>query len=549
MKRVLSLLSVLVLTACGGVNPPGPIDPPPPPPLLAQDVVVHCAGLPAEGARVYLDVSSGNQSGDANADGWIRFTTAPGVQTGEIHVDAFGACQREDLDVSINGQSHIAGGDPGPFVVVLKLTPPPPPEFPRRQGIVRLNNRVTVDDTGEFNPLGATFFPLAWAYEHDRPSFDRNLEALARAGVDYVRALAVIGGCNCLPNDAWADRPVDPNRSNWSSMIAESTDRAYDRYGIRVQWTIFGGVEFTPTPEDRRRVIDRLAEIVPGRSHKIFSFEIANEGGNGKFPGESGEQEMRALARRLRDGRVTNLIALTNADHTSACRLYGGSVANVMTVHYEREPGSDGWRSVRQPWGGNELGDACGGNVPRGLLNNEPTGPNLYQSPVSVNDPTRLAMSYVTTFVAGNGGYVLHAGPGVFLGGAWGDRPELRRKHNFDEIDGWAAIAAALRAAKAYTPVVGNCSRHNGHWDSSPIDYRPALEAGVLNRAYTSTCGGLIFSAVNGLSGSFDVKSRVTATLELVNPDTGAIMITVEVTSGAVFTLRPVNGGLIIRSR
>jgi hypothetical protein len=542
--RLISLAASAILAAAVNCSPspPGP----PAPVRLSQDVVVECAGQRAEGARVYLDsTASGDQAATTNADGWVRFTTTPDTRDVTLHVDATADCLRDDRVVDTQGVEHIAGGTPGPFLVPLAPRPPP---FPKRLGVVRFDNRVAVDDTGQFNPLGATLFPLAYMVEHDRATFDRDVAALARAGVDYVRALAVVGGCNCPPNDAWIDRPVNPNAPGWAAAIAAATDRAYDVFGVRVQWTIFGGVEWTPTAASRERVVDQMADIVKARPHKVFAVEIANEGSHGKFPGESGEQEMRALARRLRDRGVVNRLAITNADSTSACRLYGGSAADFVTIHYEREPGPDGWRSVRQPWGGNEIADECGWQgVPRALANNEPTGPNLSQSDVSLNDATRIALSYATTFVAGNGAYVLHAGPGVFWGGQWGDRPELGRKHHFDEIEGWAGIAAALVAAKSYVPVVGNCARHNGHWDSSPFDFRPVLDQ-TLNRAYSTTCGDQVFTVLLGLTADATVPARVTGTFDVLDAQ-GVVRQTFQAVAGQSVTIRRVAAGQMLRSR
>ncbi|HUP38600.1 MAG TPA: hypothetical protein VM115_00660, partial [Vicinamibacterales bacterium] len=108
------------------------------------------------------------------------------------------------------------------------------------QGPVRAEGRAVADTAGPFNALGATMFWAAWAYKFDRSRLERNLEVLSAAGVDYVRVLGSVGGTS------WEDRTTDPRWPDYDAIIAGMTDLAYDRYGLRTQWTIFGGAPFTP---------------------------------------------------------------------------------------------------------------------------------------------------------------------------------------------------------------------------------------------------------------------------------------------------------------
>ena len=77
------------------------------------------------------------------------------------------------------------------------------------------------------------------------------------------------------------------------------------------------------------------------------------------------------------------------------------------------------------------------------------------------DSPSRIAAGYVMTFLAGNAGYVLHAGPGIRGGGAADVSSELRRHAHFDELPSFKPIAAALGAAKQYLPPgLANWTRH-----------------------------------------------------------------------------------------
>src|SRR6186713_1596079 len=168
---------------------------------------------------------------------------------------------------------------------------------PTRQphGPVRADGRAVTDAAGPFNALGATLFWGAWGYKFDRPRLERNLQTLSAAGIDYVRVLGSVGGAS------WEDRETDPRWPDYDDIIAGMTDLAYDRYGMRVQWTLFGGAPFTASASSRTALVDRFAALARGREHKIFAFEIANEAWQNGFRGARGLSELRNLATRLND--------------------------------------------------------------------------------------------------------------------------------------------------------------------------------------------------------------------------------------------------------
>ena len=167
---------------------------------------------------------------------------------------------------------------------------------------------------------------------------------MSAAGIDYVRVLGSVGGAS------WEDRQTDPRWTDYDAIIAGMTDLAYDRYGLRVQWTLFGGAPFTPSGPAREALVDRFASMAQGREHKIFAFEIANEAWQNGFAGPEGLAELRRLGQRLND-KTTVLVALSSPANGAACATYAGSGADAMTLHYERGFGDEGpLQPLRRPW-------------------------------------------------------------------------------------------------------------------------------------------------------------------------------------------------------
>lgn len=202
----------------------------------------------------------------------------------------------------------------------------PPP------GPVRAEGHAVADAGGPFNTLGATLFWGGWGYKFDRARLERNLATLSGAGVDYVRVLGSVGGAG------WEDREIDPRWSDYDAVIGGMTDLAYDRYGIRVQWTLFGGSPATPAGSSRDALVDRFAKLARGREHKIFAFEIANEARSNGFPGPDWLAELRSLGKRLND-QTSVLVTLRAPGAGAACDTYADAGADAATIHYERSFG------------------------------------------------------------------------------------------------------------------------------------------------------------------------------------------------------------------
>jgi hypothetical protein len=190
---------------------------------------------------------------------------------------------------------------------VAVSAPPPLPPVPRRSGLVRLSGNSLEDDQGKFNALGTTVMWAGWAYDNDRLKLERTLDFLSQNGFDFIRVLGVVGDPGGL--DFWDGREIRWTDPGYRQMIAGLTDLAFDRYGLRVEWTLIGdGQVAIPSASDRTTLCDWFLHMSRGREEKIILFEIANEAWQNGFPGDSGNDELRALSRYMKD-RTDILVA------------------------------------------------------------------------------------------------------------------------------------------------------------------------------------------------------------------------------------------------
>lgn len=415
-------------------------------------------------------------------------------------------------------------------------------ETSARTGVVRVDGRAFRDDAGVFNSFGASLFWLAWGVKFDRARVEANLKTLADAGVDYVRAFGVVG-----PGGGWADREVDPRWPDHAKVIADATDLAYDRFGLRVQWTIFGGIDRVGTPEARAGVVDRFVEIARGREHKVMLFEIANEGWQNGFGGEAGRAEIRALGRRLSDATSVP-VALTAPEGGLAglCPLYGGAGVDVITWHHDRSrAGAAGpWRPVIEPLRARRAldaklrspGNVCGA-LPTAIVNNEPIGPG--SSLEEERDPLRIAMVYVLTFAARHAAFVLHTGPGI-RGGGQVDR-ERGRQANVGDLPEFAAIAHALAGARRVMPAgLANWTPIDPADRGAPLQgLAEAIARGDLVEAALARQGDEIFGALVGVRRPITVRAAAPLTMDLLDPGSGDVVQHLELVAGRDSSIGP----------
>ena len=395
------------------------------------------------------------------------------------------------------------------------------------KGPVRAQQAAFADARGPWLSLGATLFWAPWGYRHDRARLERELALLARGGVDYVRVLGQVGAPDD-PADSWADRPIDPRWTttgacpeaggapcaSYDEVIAGLTDLAFDRYGLRVEWTIFGSTAFTPTPAARRALVDRMLKMAKGREHKIFHFEIANEFYHNGFEGPEGLTELRELGRYVQD-RSSILVALSasrSADCDVMQRLHAGGVGDLVTVHFDRssKAAAGQWEPVRRPW----ALQSCTG-LPTLRSSNEPIGP--FSSVNDERDPLRLAMGAAVTYVSGVGAYVLHTGAGI-RGGGRADRSR-GRPANVSDVPNIAAILRALRAVRDRLPLdVPNWTR----FDAATANPIVSVDnPSTLVAAYGAHHAGRFVITPIGIRGTLTLRAHDRIALEVFDPRTG----------------------------
>jgi hypothetical protein len=399
------------------------------------------------------------------------------------------------------------------------------------RGVVRTQGRAFVDDRGPFAALGASLFWAAWGYRHDRARLEKNLAFLADHGFDYIRALGEVGG------EHWHDRQIDPRWPDYDAVIAGLTDLAYDKYGLRVEWAIFGGVNFSVTPAAREALIDRFARIAAGREHKILLIEIGNESWQTGFPHPDGTAELRGLAARLKSklaeaGAKPILRAITSPAGPEAYRktvedpiptdphvgfraTYDGAGADVGTVHLDRTRSDDGWNPVRQPWEYRALP-----GMPPAGSNDEPIGPD--SSVASEHDPMRLVMAAVVTYVSGMAGYTYHTKAGIWGGGTGKDGQA--RGHG----DLWAyapQITDGFRAMKRYVPSnITTWRQLDDGDDGHPFRGSLASSPASALRNYAAEKDGRFVVAPLAVHGRFTVRAAYPLSVEVIHPLTGAVL-------------------------
>lgn len=410
-----------------------------------------------------------------------------------------------------------------------------------RGGVVRLEGRSLVDDGGPFNALGATMMWAAWGYKFDRARLEQNLQFLSDHGYHYIRALGVVGDYE--QEDYWEGREIDWRWPDYAEVIAGLTDLAYDKYGLRVEWTLIGDGQINiPDEADRYALVDTFVAMAAARPHKIMHFELANEAWQNGFAGDAGRAQLRALTAYMRD-ESDNLVA-ASAPEGHECEtiqaIYAGEIADLATIHFDRDISKvEGpWRPVRQPW---EL-QFCAG-VPVGS-NNEPIGPGA--SVAEENDPLRLVAGAITTHVSGLPLYVFHSRAGI------------RGDQNLWEMPG----ADAFVHLRALVPGdLASWDLKNAHWPDSPfvvyageggqlypdtmwVDLA-APDSGVV-RAYGATRDQQFVVFPIGVLNDVTLAARRAMTFEVLEPLTGAVLHAQQLAAGEQFVL---SGGeaLLIR--
>jgi len=426
--------------------------------------------------------------------------------------------------------------DPGPVPPIPPELPVPPPTS-ARLGLVRGNGFQFTDDTGGFLAWGTTLFWGAYGYVFERDRIEAHLANIQRKGIDYVRVIAT--GLR----KGTAERSLDPSTSSYAQGIAGLTDLAYDTYGLRVQWTIFGATYDAPTKTDRARAVDTFCAALAGRTHKVHAVEIGNEAWTNGFPGDEGRDELTALVGRVRD-KLPNLVAPTcpapgdDITREKVQYYYKGTRATVITEHHARsEKPPDGvWRHTKKPWRETMfVVEGC----PKLRRNQEPWGPE--SSGDEGNDPTVLAIDAVVTWLAGEGDYLLHCGGGIY---GLAD-PTRGRPADLWDTENWDAICAGIKAMRAAVPAdLPNFTKHKTN--KGPFRFVDTPDE-QLSAAYSATSGSGVGQRI--VQPVWGVVKATTFTLQdgrctgtMLDPATGAVLATFD----RSFTVTPQQRAVVV---
>jgi hypothetical protein len=403
-------------------------------------------------------------------------------------------------------------------------------ERPRR-GVVRTCGRALCDDGGAWPALGASMFWAMWGYKFDRARLEANLKFLADHDFDYIRVLGELGGPH------WNDRQVDPRWPDYDRVVAELTDLAYQKYGLRIEWCLFGGTDFSTTPALRAARIDRFARAMVGREHAVLLVEIANEGWKNGFPHPEGTKEMRALAARLGEqlkgvGAKPLLRAITSPagpevygsqDQGAGYRLtYEGAGVEIGTVHSTRDRAEGGWRPLRALV---DYRQAPG--MPKVISNDEPIGPG--SSGTAENDPLKLVSQAVASYLVGLSAYTFHTNAGIWGGGISGQH---RGPGDVWSLPRAREIAGGFKATRAYVPPdVANWTFYEANAKGHPFQGAVPMFAAVE--------GSRFVAFPFAMQGKALIKATRAMTFTVIHPLTGATLRTVTLTAGQSFALPP----------
>jgi hypothetical protein len=415
----------------------------------------------------------------------------------------------------------------------------------KRSGPVRLEGHSPTDDGGQFNALGASLFWALWAAKYDEPKLRRNLQYLADHGFHYIRALAQVGCPNadgsgdgsCGPLYPWGTtnwfhgRVINPRWPDYDEQLKRLMDIAYDDYGLRIEWTIFGGVAdmYGFFGEDEpRRVIEAVARATQGREEKVMHFQIGNELWQTGLPFADDAvalEKLRTLTRYLKSMTAIP-VSITDPvgdDCSYAGPLYAGGIADLVSFHYDRSYTQGGWGSVAQPW------DSCGY---RFVSNNEPIGPGA--SVASEADPYKLVSAAVTSFVSNVGFYVYHTEAGVW-GGTRGQKADL------DEYD--PRIAEGFSKMHSYLPAdLSSWNRQAIGWPGYPFEPgfggttswgAPASGSAL---AYGATKGDQFFINALGV-GRYEMRAKSPMSVDVIDPVEGSLLRHADLGAGEVLVL------------
>jgi len=419
-----------------------------------------------------------------------------------------------------------------------------------RTGRVRISDHSLADHDGPFLGLGVSYFTSLWRCKHDRPRLESDLSFLSRQGFNYYRMLSMVGY-----HAGWDGREIAPVSStrrdgkrldawpDYWEQFRDLIDVAYDRYGLRTQITIFADAQLMPDKEARMEHMRKLlAEVVPGREHKIIMLEVANEAWQNGFPGDQGVADLREFAKFLNSRTELPVAITSNHDYPELGgssgfeQVYAGADADLATWHFSRDRRTDGgWKPVYDCW---DFGDKRG--FPP-VSSNEPIGPG--SSVNTEKEPIRLVMAAAFAYAAKLPMYVFHSEAGVFGKSRFEDTPAVDRYMHI------------LRLLPADLP---NWQRNDGKEANAPFT---VFAAGEANRYWPEVNSGrdgcvrntgsrkgdqFVCVPIGIREDGLELQARQALSFTAYDPLTGNELKSATMHSGEKLKLPPGPGALLI---
>lgn len=219
--------------------------------------------------------------------------------------------------------------------------------------------------------------------------------------------------------DVWRDAGVTIEAPQWEDRFKKMLDHVGSQ-GRKVHATLYGGINYVPTEDDRRRFNDRIVAAAEGRWAAIRSFEVANEYTVNKFTADQVRNAGRDLRSKVPAGTLISLSSPDAAHGSSGTNptneeveasfdvLYGGdgAGANECTIHTMRGDPNNKWAD---PFSYN----FCYPNLKK--INNEPPGPGSSAGGMYTN-ASDVQRDLTNTINAGWAAYVTHCEWSVWNG-------------------------------------------------------------------------------------------------------------------------------------
>ncbi|MEW6161124.1 MAG: hypothetical protein AB1813_27155 [Verrucomicrobiota bacterium] len=415
-----------------------------------------------------------------------------------------------------------------------------------RSGPVRVMDHGLVDNGGPFLGLGVSYFTALWRHRQARERLESDLQFLSKQGFNYCRMLSMVGWYA-----AWEGLEIAPvaftNRQgrrieawpDYWTQLAQLVDLAYDRYGLRMQITIFADAQLMPHKHDRIAHMQRLlSEVVRGREEKIILLEVANEAWQNGFPGEQGVADLREFTKFLAE-RTDVPVATTSNHEDEFAKIYAHSSADIATWHFSRDRRTDdGWKPVYDCW---EFAERAG--FPP-VSSNEPIGPGSSVSAES--SAIRLVMAAAFAYAARAPMYVFHSEAGVF------------GKTRFEET---TAVNAYQALIGILPPDLPNWQRNDGRQSEAPFTvfaqgnpnrYWPELpnsRDGCVRNIGSRKDDQFLCVPIGIREGGLQIEARADLQFDVFDPLTGKLMASNKMNRGGKITLERGPGALILKGQ